>query len=360
MPDQSHLSYVAPKDIKGTTGQMSWKHSYYHKGLLFFNASRKSGQYRLGGLTSRGPYILLFADFDILPPGFSDWNCFYNYCKYSYPSGCVMKTFSGKVKVAFTVKTSGANKAEQLRSYLLDIIGNDLYEYLDLTVSGMTIMFFDKLQSAVLYAYSCSGKHLEVGIDIGYSELDHSFKSYVGELPDFAKYWVESGRSSIKKREKFIRIVLMQLGLAKSGFDLPTTKLGYEIDVPPSRISEWLRSLMRLKLLKCIDEKYKIGFKAKTYKAVGSMLNYMKITFFKALKTTTNYCSKNIEKMLPTYIQDGDWNRKVWELSKHFVEFPSKFIEYGDSLYGSRYKRRIKKFISAINSRLKYKGLDLI
>lgn len=363
LPNNSNLSYAFPHDLGGISkvgGQWSYLRRHDTKKLHTFRRGRKDQNVRLGLWTSRSRQHFVCADFDYLPSGFKKWDDFYGYCVKAYgKKGFVFRSISNKVKVLFLVElpVGRSRMTSSISKNILDKLLKSDIEYADTSMFGMGLLFlYPPLVNGIQKFLRSNPKKHKIAKNMCV-EAAHEFQEYFGEIPSeiFDNF---IGKSV--KREMFIRILMRQKGLVTTaGFDLPTTKIARDIGVDQKTVWIWREELASLGYLKCVDRDYTKGKKAMTYKFMG-VIRKVVVDLFRRVSKGIKTLFK--PKSFPDKINAGEWHEKAWELSASYVNNPKEFLEAAKKLSGINQsgKRRGKKFILAINNRLRYAGLPII
>lgn len=337
----------------------------------------KKKQYRptLEGISSRGSLKVIFADFDVLPEGYTSFEQLYVDVKKDYSSqGIPLKTSSKKVKIAFVVDfgfSHNPNKTQILFA-LSKLISHELFKYIDKNINALIRHFIlpeniQPLKNGLLnspvhiikdsQSKDLSCNNLEDTETCGLLSLSDSnqktllFLQYTEELKSFPRLQKIISEMTMNG---LVRILVLIRGLIEPhGFDLPTTKLAEQLNCHPDTVSRRLKELIRLRLLKCINFNYQapigknIGTsKARTYRAKGE------------LKRCIKSLTKNIHSYsLPKTIDDGKWEETLWKCAVKFLNKPNEFQIWARSLPGADLKDRPRK-ISRIFNKLNTKQTE--
>lgn len=354
LPDNTHLSYAFPQDLKKCGKQFKWFRSY--PDFRVQNMTKKKGSSpRLGLWTSRGTTKFICADFDKLPKGYTRWAVFERDVRAKYPNDYVFKSPSGKVKVLFLVELyRGYIDCKRAKYALKQLLPTVWFKAVDTSYYGMSIAYLNPMIVSGLLRYLDTKP---VARKINFAPLfqkkvvGHSFKKHEGALPKYMRKFTRG----LKKREDFLRMLLRQRGMAmKKGFDIPTTKFAEELGVGQKTVHRWREELVSIGFIKCIDKKYKINKKAQTFKAIS----LFKKTVLRIFTTKKLAIKTKTFISLPTQLEDGNWHSEIWRLSKYFFrDRQEEFIQWVSSLSNSDIKNRLKKANYALISRLKYNDL---
>lgn len=350
LPNGNNLSYAWPHQAKG--GQFQWHQSYLTDKLIHHKAKAKERQIRIGLWTSRSTTHAICADFDNLPAGFDDWECFHKFAKMKWGNeGFIYRSFHKKLKIIFIGKLD--EKARMCKVFALNFLkeklGFEFYDYVDKNHGAVSTSFISGTQVSRLHDWLPKAKVFSIDTTV----VEHKYLQAT-EIPPELKIFIENGgKSQLVGREKFIRMLLKMNNLNLNGFDLPTTKIGKECGVIHVRVSEWRNELIQMGWLKLTDDNYCKGIKGMTYKARGALR--------KAIYAVVAAVKKSFKldpSKLPSIVSDGEWENTMWEYSKYFTTKPEAFLRWALNLPHVRYKRRFKKAFRAINSRLKYARLE--
>jgi hypothetical protein len=124
-------------------------------------------------------------------------------------------------------------------------------------------------------------------------------RRFEGEIPKFLLPFQKKGKTR-DSHDRFLRIILESKQLAyPEGFDMPLTKISKTCGKKPSQVAIWIRELEKAGLIKCIDEEYVIGEKAKTYVALGKLQD-----FLLELPGTNSFL------VWPKTFQDNNWAKE--------------------------------------------------
>ena len=352
LPNGTHLSYAYPKDLK-CGGQFKWYRSYNCFKITQINPIKKNRAPRIGLWSARGSQKLICADFDHLPASYRTWDKFYQDVKRTYPNDFVFRSMSGKVKVFFLIELkTGYINTKTARYIIEQLVPKNWVKSCDISYLGLSVCYTTPDMVRKLCAWLKNSPNLRrVNLAPLFRKIsDHNFDIHKGKLPKSLDKFIRGNKS----KELFCRMLLRQRRMAMaSGFDIPTTKFARELGVGQKTVHRWRQELIELNFITCIDETYKINKKAMTFKAIGLFKKIIKEIF---TKTKTKILTSTVPDF-PKKILDGDWHKEVWLHSKYYLHDPLGFINKVASLPHSDVKRRTKKALYAMISRLKYSDM---
>lgn len=154
-------------------------------------------------------------------------------------------------------------------------------------------------------------------------------------------------------REGLMRVLLATPEL-REAFDLPTTELAAYLNTTPKTISLELKRLAREGLLTVVDHKYRVGVKAKTYKACNILLRVLRASY----GFVCDLVDKTLKVILPESIKSGEWHRELWRASFGF-KAAAEFKAWAKKLWGSNLRKRRQKIDDIIIKRWEREPVDI-
>lgn len=263
-------------------------------------------------------------------------------------------SISGKPKAFILVKAAWMT-TKRAKECLQSLLPAELAAVIDYSFGGMSLCFFNESifqqlahwlptaqvatqlsdipadllspsEQAELGIAPCSAEEPNNVVQFPSKKARPAFKYhlYTEALPMWAQSFVEDGRGGTRElREGFIRILMAAWNLTEK-FDLPTTKLSEQLGCTPSQVSNMITDLRSMNLLSCVDSSYIIGKKAKTYKAVGILADFI-ATHKAAVKSTY---------VRPTVCKDGGFYQQCLSLLRSFGDDAEGFEEHVSSMVG--------------------------
>lgn len=130
----------------------------------------------------------------------------------------------------------------------------------------------------------------------------------------------------VKGFRGFLCCLATMSGLARNGFGISQKILARTLKLKQSTCSRYIRLAIELGLLEVVNDQYIPEKRAKTYKAKGALLSYLK----KTLKERTNFKVK-----LPKKVKEGQWHSTIVQVASTTFRTNLKgFIEWFKSLPG--------------------------
>lgn len=181
------------------------------------------------------------------------------------------------------------------------------------------------------------------------------------------KKYIKSGSNSkIRNRRKdFLNLLVARLHLVDSkGFDLPSTKIGKELGIPASRVSDMIHELVDLNLLEVVRYTFLIGYKAKTYRALNQLKKLMHYLIrrmegiSKKIQDTikVNKDIKYAKKNNRLKIKSGTYNATIFKLSYYYMFNQEELYRIvKESCNGFKEKERLNQVKNAFKVRARYR-----
>lgn len=312
LPDGSTLK-IAPPGTRGP--QSNWYMSFDTPSVWRAAGGRKGRQYRVNLWSSSTNLYVIAADYDVLPPGFSDFDALFTYLGaiFSKSEAIVARSVSGKVKIFFLVETPSEidMDAEIAIETMAKIFSfdSDLFNCVDRSKAGLSISYLNQgvLRPLVeglphLHAISVVLPEGVGGFNTSTTDrkqLKKPLRSYQGSLeiiPDF------KGSGA---KENFLRILLesKQL-LCPNGFGISTLKISKQIGVCQQLVSRLRNEFVGMKWLVPLDEgKFFPGKMAKRFMASSVLASALKKVH-----------PMNKDVVIPDSIPDHCWNDQLGRL----------------------------------------------
>lgn len=346
---------------------------------------------RFFSMPENSQYKLLIADFDRLPRKIKSFTELYRQLCECFPNEVVARSVTGKVKIFFLIQHYYGNLQDyespvKLRTSTIHRAGNQpcygpqplppevtheralemlsaLFYRHDYTLTKLTpeslIKALDDNWSALRTSSISESICNEIkriknspvhSMDINFQlnqpaqtakkQRVKQLRYFKGEIPAFFVPLLKKGKIR-NAHERFIRVLLASKQLAyPEGFDMPLTKVATACRKKPAQIAIWRRELERAGFIKCIDERYERGIKAKTYIALGELQ-----IFLLGINGNVNIAP------WPKTFEDGEWAKEGFRAiciivsqlkSKQDEEIRSRVIAWIEGLEGlaSKFDRR--------------------
>lgn len=372
-PDKSNIKYAMPW-TKGNTfkWRMDWLTSNFEKQIL---KKTKTQLPRLGFWNSGGDYGLVCGDIDDIPNGFESFDQLEDYLRWNIRKNFIVtRSASNKVKILGLVKFPAFKEMKKDYGYKSKLLKKISRLILETYLPDDIFKALDNNTSAYLYTYLtkrmyCDIKkidRIELAAKIEATEshnsfnihtindkpvtlLDyknfeekktdiHSYRMYKNSLPPFANRFINKHASKkATERECLMRILLASPSIAEDGFDLPCTELSRFLNTSHQNVNNWIKQLLKMDLLKPINETFSSGKYAKKYKASGELLDFFQkeAAVKKSKKLKTALPARPITYTLPEAIPDGCWNTEIWyAINYQFKENKEAFLAWLDKLSG--------------------------
>ncbi len=353
LPDGKSLRYAFPYE-RGN--QYQWYRTWESRRLYEWRPRDKTKSIKLGLWNARGELFVIAADFDKVPYGFASFDQLEEFLKFIYRNAIVSRSFSNKVKCFFLVRFEGEMNRETASETLHKILGPDLFEGCDLSISALSFTFLTakmarqlKHLSALTPIEAVVGHELErVPVDVNKDLTPRPMRRGTDSLAPELQAWVS--RSPSRRQLMQILAASPQL-LSRAGMDLPTTYLANECGCSPTHIWRFRESLIREGFLERISTQYRVGHKAMTYQARGELRESLRAKFPKMLQPPPDLAEEVIEP--------GTWNARLFELSLSYGSNLEAFRQEAAKLEGINEKDRWRKVETLIQQRQNRKAPGL-
>lgn len=350
LPDGSTLKFALPRD-RGNPSR--WFRTFDYDVLYTWRPSRKEQHIRLGLWNGGGTLFVIAADFDRPPEGFGSFDQLAEFLRFNHRNAIVSRSVSNKVKCFFLVRAENGMNQDTASETLHKILGPDLFPACDLSPAALSWTFITPAMARDLKQLSSlTPIEAAVGYDLEPVNTDvnkcitppRPMRRNLETLSEELQQWV--GRSDF--RLELMRILTASRGLLSSvGMDLPTTYLSTECGCSAMQISRYLRELQKGGFLECVSRGYRVGFKAKTFRATGALRDALRVIFPKV---------QELPDLSTIIIEPGMWNEKIFQLSAFFANSPARFRLEAEKLRGIEEKDRRRKVEAAIRARQRYKA----
>ena len=254
-----------------------------------------------------GTVFLVYADFDKLPDGYSDWDAFEEYCRWQHGHGFVFRTRSNKVKIVFRVNERPTKTTAN--ATLKSILGDD-FRHIDTNEKAMLETFMHPRWFGSFGAFCFGEGHVyPVVHDYQWEMIDVKDKKFDHPIVD-----------SLPAIEKKVYRFMASTNRCVKGLDCPQKFIAEQIGCDQSEVSRALASMAKKGLIECIDASVKIGKKAKTFVLSGVLLSLF--VCFSPRDPRTLYGNHT---PLPTAIEDGTFYFNLWAATNWFTDGGSYF-----------------------------------
>jgi hypothetical protein len=330
-------------------------------------AKKKSTQVQLlSNISSRSPYRFIFLDFDRTEC--TDFCCSgleegkrFRYCTgHVIPAPVikhlkteqyvVFKTLNNNEKILLMIRpgVSVNPNPQDVCGYVRQLFPKTVMRLLDKSYSalfsaGVTpdsikrlTAFVDTFQQQTVSPSPSSPPSLLVhddkakGID-KHGQFIYRYtyrRSLRGLHPDLLK-WVKSNAND-NRREQLMRLLLSLPGLAKeTGYQLPQKTIATQCTTDQQTISRLLRELTRLGFLECVNERYKVGQRAKAFRSRGHLRTFQ-------LEVIAKSQVRNARKdvALPGAVEPGSWDTALFRAALYVKGDEARYWEWFNRLDG--------------------------
>lgn len=256
---------------------------------------------------------ILFADYDRLPSGFSDWESHREYTKFKYGHiGFVFESSSGKTKIAFVLEgihLSDRIKTDTLKKLIQDDMDGVGLKHNDLSRSFMHPRFFSAFGSFIRSA------------DPIKPVRDHQVK-YI-TLPN----------AILSDYPEPIREIVTHIASfgwkSTAGVDCPQRYIADAFGRSQSTVSVNMQDAKNDGVIRCVDSSVSVGRKAMTF-AISTAL-YSAIVAWSCIGSlTSGGYPKNLYRAPVLDLEDGHWYEGLWRATNHFHD-ESSFMDWAFS-----------------------------
>jgi len=238
-------------------------------------------------------FACVIADFDILPPEFETFDSFFSFLYKNYPTACVTRSASNKVKVIFLVEKM--LHIDYLRT-LKSLIDESLHKYLDTSPSALNTTLFNEAMYADIYKWLKTAiPHESLGKEFSEIQCDQLSQLYVDTNNRLCDLLVDAGFTT-KQFRCLTEPKLQQLGmqLMTSALDLCQEGCMWNQEIfakvlglkSPRTAAKLLDKLVEVGFIELVAN-YSAGYKSRTYKAVGKLLAFFTEHGLHTTKATT-------------------------------------------------------------------------